>query len=74
MSLTLRFIIAVALLFIAAWFAIVKPVLARVERQYFEAAEEPMVDIANLLAEIVGDSWVEIQPAPSLTAALERAR
>jgi len=74
MSLTLRFITAVALLCIAAWFAIVKPVLERVERQYFEAAEEPMVDIANLLAEIAADSWAETQAAPSLTAALGRAR
>ncbi len=71
MSLTFRFIIAVALLCTAAWFAVVKPVLERIERQYFEAAEEPMVDIANLLAEIARDSWGETS---SLGAALGRAR
>lgn len=74
MSLTLRFIIAVALLCIAAWFAIVKPVLGRVERQYLEAAEEPMVDFANLLAEIAGDHWEETRAVPVLSDALKRAR
>ncbi len=74
MSLTLRFIIAVALLCNAAWFAIVKPVLGRVERQYLEAAEEPMVDFANFLAEIASDRWAEAKAVPSISGALERAR
>jgi len=74
MSLTLRFLIAVALLCTAGWFAVVKPVLARVERQYLEAAEEPMVDLANLLAEITAGSWEEENPASDLTEALQRAR
>ncbi|MFU8892377.1 MAG: two-component system sensor histidine kinase CreC [Luteolibacter sp.] len=74
MSLTLRFLIAVALLCTAGWFAVVKPVLARVERQYLEAAEEPMVDLANLLAEIAAGSWNDGDPAPDLTGALRRAR
>ena len=74
MSLTLRFIIAVALLCTAGWFAVVKPVLERVERQYLEAAEEPMVDLANLLAEIAGESWSVESPPAFLSDALERAR
>lgn len=74
MSLTLRFIIAVALLCTAGWFAVVKPVLERVERQYLEAAEEPMVDLANLLAEIAGESWSVENPPVFLSDALERAR
>ena len=72
MSLTLRFIVAVALLCTAAWFAIVKPVLVRVERQYLEAAEEPMVDFAHLLAEIASDQWDEATAVPSLAGALKR--
>ena len=74
MSLTLRFIIAVVLLCSAAWFAIVKPVLGRVERQYLEAAEEPMVDFANFLAEIAGERWAEAEAVPTLSEALKRAR
>lgn len=74
MSLTLRFVIAVALLCAAGWFAVVKPVLERVERQYLEAAEEPMVDLANLLAEIAGGSWADEPPSEILTSALDRAR
>jgi two-component system sensor histidine kinase CreC len=74
MSLTLRFIIAVALLCTAGWFAVVKPVLERVERQYLEAAEEPMVDLANLLAEIAAQSWSDEDSTAFLSEALERAR
>jgi two-component system sensor histidine kinase CreC len=74
MSLTLRFLIAVALLCAAAWFAIVKPVLARVERQYLEAAEEPMVDLANLLAEIAADTWTTGDAPAFLSENLQRAR
>lgn len=74
MSLTLRFIVAVALMCIAAWFAIVQPVLVRVERQYLEAAEEPMVDFAHLLAEIASDRWDEAQAVPSLAGALKRTQ
>ncbi|MCE2959572.1 MAG: two-component system sensor histidine kinase CreC [Akkermansiaceae bacterium] len=73
MSLTLRFIIAVLLLCNAAWFAIVNPVLGRVERQYLEAAEEPMVDFANFLAEIASDRWEEAKAVPSISGALKRA-
>ena len=67
MSLTHRFIVSVALLCVAGWFAVVKPVLERVQRQYLEAAEEPLVDMANLLAEMVGDVGV-------LEGALERTK
>jgi two-component system, OmpR family, sensor histidine kinase CreC len=74
MSLTLRFIIAVLLLCNAAWFAIVNPVLDRVERQYLEAAEEPMVDFANFLAELASDRWDEAKAVPSISEALKRAR
>jgi two-component system, OmpR family, sensor histidine kinase CreC len=74
MSLTLRFIIAVVLLCNAAWFAIVSPVLGRVERQYLEAAEEPMVDFANFLAEIASERWAEAEAVPSISEALKRAR
>jgi len=74
MSLTLRFIIAVALLCTAGWFVVVKPVLERVERQYLEAAEEPMVDLANLLAEITAQSWSNEDSTAFLSEALERAR
>ncbi len=74
MSLTLRFLVAVALLCTAGWFAVVKPVLDRIERQYLEAAEEPMVDLANLLAEIAAQSWDRDPPAPDLADALRRAR
>lgn len=50
MSLTLRILLSFAVLAIIAFFSLLNPVLDRVERQYLEAAEEPMVDIAHLLA------------------------
>lgn len=74
MSLTLRILIGFLLLGAIAWFAVVNPVLARVERQYYEAAEEPMVDLANLLAEILRDEIAAGPPHDHLAAAVARTR
>ncbi|MEM1223930.1 MAG: two-component system sensor histidine kinase CreC [Verrucomicrobiota bacterium] len=55
MSLTIRLLISFALMALAAYFALLDPVLDRVERQYLEAAEEPMVDVAQILGAALSD-------------------
>lgn len=53
MSIALRFLLVFALVSCLGVYGFVASVLKRVERQYMEAAEEPMVDAANVIAEIV---------------------
>lgn len=53
MSLTSRILTGFVLLALAGLYFLLNPILDRVERQYLEAAEEPMVDAAELLAGIV---------------------
>ncbi len=53
MSLTLRVLLSFVGVAIAAIYLLLNPILDRVERQYLEAAEEPMVDTAEILAAIV---------------------
>ncbi|MEZ5384704.1 MAG: two-component system sensor histidine kinase CreC [Prosthecobacter sp.] len=53
MSLTARFLVGFALVAIVGLSVLFSQLIRRVERQYFEAIEEPMVDVANILAEIV---------------------
>lgn len=53
MSLTARFLLGFALVSIVGLAVLSAQLLQRVERQYFEAVEEPMVDVANILAEIL---------------------
>lgn len=53
MSLTVRFLLGFTLVSSVGLYFLLTRVLQRVERQYMEAAEEPMVDVANILAEIL---------------------
>lgn len=53
MSLTARFLVGFALVAIVGLSVLFSQLIRRVERQYFEAIEEPMVDVANILAEIL---------------------
>ncbi|QQL45032.1 two-component system sensor histidine kinase CreC [Sulfuriroseicoccus oceanibius] len=53
MSLTLRILLGFVLIAVVGVVFVLNPVLERVERQYLEAAEEPMVDIAEVLAGVV---------------------
>ncbi len=54
MSLTARFLVGFALVAVVGLSMLFSQLIRRVERQYFEAIEEPMVDVANILAEIIG--------------------
>src|SRR5436190_17881454 len=53
MSLTSRLLLGFALIAGVGFWLMIDQVLSRVERQYLEAAEEPMVDMANVLAEML---------------------
>jgi two-component system sensor histidine kinase CreC len=53
MSLTARFLLGFALVASVGLSVLFSQLIRRVERQYFEAIEEPMVDVANILAEIL---------------------
>lgn len=53
MSLTSRLLLGFTLIAGTGFWLMMEQVLDRVERQYLEAAEEPMVDMANVLAEIL---------------------
>jgi len=54
MSLTARFLLGFALVASVGLAVLFSQLVRRVERQYFEAVEEPMVDVANILAEVIG--------------------
>lgn len=53
MSLTSRFLAGFALVASVGLFVLFSQLIKRVERQYMEATEEPMVDVANILAELL---------------------
>lgn len=53
MSLTSRLLFGFTLIAGVGFWLMMDQVLDRVERQYLEAAEEPMVDMANVLAELL---------------------
>lgn len=53
MSTTLRIVIAVLALLFAGFYLLIDRLVQRVERQYLEAAEEPMVDAAHVVASFV---------------------
>ena len=70
MSLTARFLLGFAVVATVGLFVLFTQLIHRVERQYFEAIEEPMVDVANILAEMIA---VEAQSGVLETQAVERA-
>lgn len=53
MSLTSKLLAGFALISAVGFYFMMQQVLDRVERQYLEAEEEPMVDMANVLAELL---------------------
>jgi len=54
-SLTNRILISLGLMAIAGFAVLLNPILDRVERQYLEATEEPMVDVAEILATLLSN-------------------
>ncbi len=55
MSLTGRVIVSFGLIALVGFAFLLNPVLDRVERQYLEATEEPMVDVAEILAALLSN-------------------
>jgi len=62
MSITSRILLGFALISALGFYFLLDPILDRVERQYLEAAEEPMVDAANILAELFAPTLQEANP------------
>ncbi|WP_029190896.1 two-component system sensor histidine kinase CreC [Verrucomicrobium spinosum] len=76
MSLTSKLLFGFALISAIGFWLMMDQVLERVERQYLEAAEEPMVDIAHVLAEMLSrdmraDGTLDSTP---MKAAMEGAK
>jgi len=72
MSLTARILISFALVSAVGLFLVLNPIFDRVRRQYLEAAEEPMVDAAEILAAIVSESMQRGEGIPQgMTRAME---
>lgn len=77
MSLTARFLLGFALVASLGLMTLFSQLVRRVERQYFEAVEEPMVDVANILAEILatqseGDAVRTAEVESAIQAAVKR--
>lgn len=68
MSLTARLLTGFVVLALAGFFLLFRPVMERVERQYLEAAEEPMIDAAEMLAGILSR---ELETSGRLPASLD---
>jgi two-component system sensor histidine kinase CreC len=74
MSLTSRLLFGFALISALGFWLMMDQVLQRVERQYLEAEEEPMVDMANVLAELLARDTLpdgSINTAPLQSAITE---
>jgi two-component system sensor histidine kinase CreC len=63
-SLTNRILISLALMAVAGFAVLLNPILDRVERQYLEATEEPMVDVAEILAALLSNQGDDELLAP----------
>lgn len=77
MSLTSRLLFGFALIAGIGFWLMIDKVLDRVERQYLEAAEEPMVDMANLLAEVLArdvkpDGAIDTAPIQAALTAVKK--
>ena len=57
MTLTARILLVFFVIGGLCFYFFLDRILVRIERQYLEAAEEPMVDAANLLAAMVAQDW-----------------
>ena len=73
MSLTARFLVGFALVAIVGLSVLFSQLIRRVERQYFEAIEEPMVDVANILAEVLAAQVKDGVLEPQLVESAIRA-
>lgn len=73
MSLTARFLFGFALVASVGLALLSVQILRRVERQYFEAVEEPMVDVANILAEVLAAQAKDGVLEPQLVESAIRA-
>lgn len=74
MSLTLRVLIGICAIAAAGYFLVMPPVLQRVERQYLEAAEEIMVDAAEVCSGVASaDIAGGRRPTETLARAFESA-
>lgn len=74
MSLTARVLLGICAIALAGYFFVMPPVLARVERQYLEAAEEIMVDAAEVCAAVASeDVAAGRSPAHTLSRAFGSA-
>jgi len=62
MSITSRILLGVALISVVSFYLLLDPILDRVERQYLEAAEVPMVDTAHILAEFAAPVLTSAEP------------
>jgi len=72
MSLTARILISFVLVSSVGLFLVLNPIFDRVRRQYLEAAEEPMVDAAEILAAIVSESLAQGDGVPvTITRAMD---
>lgn len=75
MSLTLRVLLGIGAIAAAGYFLVMPPVLLRVERQYLEAAEEIMVDAAEILSGVAAaDATAGRAPTETLARAFDAAR
>ncbi len=75
MSLTLRILVGFVACAVAAVYLLLNPILDRVERQYLEATEEPMVDTAEILAAMVSHEFATRGELPvALTTGFDAAR
>ncbi len=75
MSLTIRILCGFVACAVAAIYLLLNPILDRVERQYLEATEEPMVDTAEILAAMVAHEFATSGELPlALTNGFDAAR
>ncbi len=75
MSLTLRILLSLALMALAGFACLLNPMLDRVERQYLEATEEPMVDVAEILAALVSNQTsAELMAPDALKVGMEAVK
>jgi two-component system sensor histidine kinase CreC len=75
MSLTSRLLLGFAIISGIGFLMMMHNVLERVERQYLEAEEEPMVDMANIMAEMLAHDVKDGQIDPTrLRASFEAVK
>lgn len=75
MSLTIRVLLGICAIAAAGYFLVMPPVLQRVERQYLEAAEEIMVDTAEVCSAVASADVASGRgPTETLSRAFEAAR